>query len=319
MLTLLLIALQVLAVAQAVPGAQPAARAHHWVVYDELRECVVLTGGSTPINDDSFTFFDDLWAFDGAAWTALGTTGRRESGVRLVSRPGGGLVAFGGYTPGGTHLGELREYVDNRWKVIDPASDKAVAEPGFAYDVKRECFVLFGGSSGPGNKRGTTWEWDGARWRTFDVPAPCPRFTHGMIYDAGRSRVVLFGGTGGVAPASGALGDTWEWDGEIWTEVRCPGPAPRLGPAMAYDSKRGRTLLFGGGAGDGPRGDTWSFDGTKWEELKIPGPPARFTPAMAYDAKRDRVVLFGGRKRWPTDLADTWTFDGNAWQQVGGG
>ncbi len=85
---------------------------------------------------------------------------------------------------------------------------------------------------------------------------------------------------------------------------------------MAYDAKRGRAILFGGGGKDGSLGDTWSFDGARWEELKVPGPPARLSPAMACDAARDRIVLFGGRRSWPDDLGDTWTFDGASWTQV---
>jgi hypothetical protein len=87
---------------------------------------------------------------------------------------------------------------------------------------------------------------------------------------------------------------------------------------MAYDAKRGRTVLFGGGSKGGALGDTWTFDGTRWTELEAPGPTPRFSPAMAYDESRDVIVLFGGRRSWPDDLADTWTFDGQSWKRAAG-
>ena len=94
------------------------------------------------------------------------------------------------------------------------------------------------------------------------------------------------------------------------------GPPARIAPGMVYDSKRGRTVLYGGGGANSALGDTWTFDGSRWEELRTVGPPARISPAMAYDPTRDVIVLFGGRRGWPDDLADTWLFDGTAWKEV---
>ena len=58
---------------------------------------------------------------------------------------------------------------------------------------------------------------------------------------------VLFGG---------AFADdtTWQWDGSAWTVVTTAGPSERSDHAMAYDSARGVTVLFGGDA-VGPNAD----------------------------------------------------------------
>lgn len=80
-----------------------------------------------------------------------------------------------------------------------------------------------------------------------------------MAYDAGRGVIVLFGGSG----TSGALGDTWEWNGVIWRQrmTRTMPPA-RSGHAMTFDAARGRIVMFGGG---GPvERSTWEWDGTDW-------------------------------------------------------
>jgi hypothetical protein len=63
-----------------------------------------------------------------------------------------------------------------------------------------------------------------------------------MVHDSDRAVSVLFGGYNGV-PTDG--GDTWEWNGAIWIRA-VSGPLARDAYAMAYDSARGVTVLFGG-------------------------------------------------------------------------
>ena len=81
---------------------------------------------------------------------------------------------------------------------------------------------------------------------------------------------------------------------------------------MAYDSLRGRLVLFGG---LGPcaclLGDTWEWDGSAWTQIQVTGPGWADTHAMAFDSQRGRVVLFGG-----VTFADTWEYDGVSWNQV---
>ena len=88
------------------------------------------------------------------------------------------------------------------------------------------------------------------------------------------------------------------------------GPAPRDYHAMAYDSVRGVTVLFGGTQG-APLGDTWEWDGTSWALRSTTGPSPRYEHAMAYDSARARVVLFGGFGN--SRYGDTWEWDGANW------
>ena len=82
-----------------------------------------------------------------------------------------------------------------------------------------------------------------------------------MAYDAGRGRVVLHAG---YSAGWGRLDDTWEWDGNTWSQVALLGtrpPARSLG-SMAYHAATRRVVLFGGRDPDGRAlGDTWLFDG----------------------------------------------------------
>jgi hypothetical protein len=120
--------------------------------------------------------------------------------------------------------------------------------------------------------------------------------------------VLLFGGEAG----GGRLGDTWLWVGDEWFELS-PDDAPsaRRFHRTAFDSRRGRVVLFGGGT-PGRQDDTWEWDGDTWiERSPQESPPARLGHAMAYDEQRERVVLFGGSA--PDRLGDTWEWDGERW------
>lgn len=92
--------------------------------------------------------------------------------------------------------------------------------------------------------------------------------------------------------------------------------------AVAYDSVRGCTVLFGGAA-DGRlnepellQGDTWELDGSRWLRRDMATAPSpRIEHAMAFDLARGQVVLFGGRDG-SNVLDDTWTYDGTAWTHL---
>lgn len=45
------------------------------------------------------------------------------------------------------------------------------------------------------------------------------------------------------------MGDTWEWDGEVWMQFDIEGPPIRGATAMVYDSFRRRMVLAGGQLG----------------------------------------------------------------------
>ena len=87
-------------------------------------------------------------------------------------------------------------------------------------------------------------------------------------------------------------------------------PTARQAAAMAYDSVRQETVLFGGVQSDGTDvGDTWVWNGTTWTQKNpATSPPARSYHSMAYDAARQQVVLFSG----DSTNTDTWVWDGAA-------
>ncbi|HEX5856303.1 MAG TPA: kelch repeat-containing protein [Thermoanaerobaculia bacterium] len=162
-----------------------------------------------------------------------------------------------------------------------------------------------------------------ATWTSQVGAVPPPRWIPGMTYDVARERTVLFGGGGGDGTPSAYLGDTWLWDGALWSRAGQGAAAPeaRLGAVLVYDERRERAVLFGGTDTSRPTGnnyfpETWEWNGSSWTRAAAAGPGGRLFHAMAYDAGRGRVVLFGG-DRDHTTLGDTWEFDGGsgAWSQ----
>jgi N-acetylneuraminic acid mutarotase len=115
------------------------------------------------------------------------------------------------------------------------------------------------------------------------------------------------------------LNDTWEWDGEAWTQVADTAPTPRGAHAITFDSVRQRVVLFGGLSADiDPLNDTWEWDGAVWTHVADTGPSPRMEHAMTFDSVRQRVVLFGGHTI-TAGLAffnDTCEWDGEVWTQV---
>jgi hypothetical protein len=138
-----------------------------------------------------------------------------------------------------------------------------------------------------------------------------PSNAHAMAFDSARGRCVVLTGVSSVPP-----NQTWEYDGVAWF-LRTPAVSPpaRQSAAMAFDSVRNVTVLFGGDNGvQYPMpADHWDWDGVTWTQ-HTPAllPPARVNPVMAFDVQRGRVVMQGGSTAGST-FTDTWTWQGTRW------
>jgi len=196
-----------------------------------------------------------------------------------------------------------------------------------AFDPTRGKLVLFGGEEQDNgySPLGDTWEWDGRRWlqRTTWTPGPPSRTAHALAYDGANGTILLFGG---FDASGGLLCDTWQWDGEQWSEVlpSGPSPGPRAGHRMVYDRQRRRIVLNGGiGPGLTYFSDTWEWDGTAWEKRapQLPGLPIGGGHELVYDSARCTTVLFGGSVQtddgWD-ETDQTWLYDGDSWKLVTG-
>jgi hypothetical protein len=151
---------------------------------------------------------------------------------------------------------------------------------GLAYDAERARVLLFGGADEK-SVRSDLWEWDGETWRLVASGGPPPRTFPALAYDRRRGRLVVFGGNrvlfGTDADSDTFLNDMWEWYQGVWHHVRVATPPARAEASMAYDSARGRLVLFGGyRSAQGGRerfGDTWEWDGSSWEQKRSRSDP----------------------------------------------
>ncbi len=85
--------------------------------------------------------------------------------------------------------------------------------------------------------------------------------------------------------------------------------------AMAYDSARGRIVVFGGHSSSSTfSNSTWEYDGSRWQLMSPTGsvPTVRYGHAMVYDSARHVVVLFGGQTL-TTLSSGTFEYDGVSW------
>jgi hypothetical protein len=195
------------------------------------------------------------------------------------------------------------------------------------YDSTTREILMFGGAD-DARVRDDLWAWNGARhsWRLLTASGPGPRTFPGLAFDRRRGEVVVFGGNrvlfGKPGEIATLLADTWVWRDGWWSRRDLMGPSARAEAAMAYDSARGRVVLFGGYErstdGNVRLGDTWEWDGRRWSLVATSGPAARSGAAMAYDDRRRRMVLFGGRTP-PALSGETWEWDGSAWARVADG
>lgn len=123
---------------------------------------------------------------------------------------------------------------------------------------------------------------------------------------------------GGWDPGRGYLGDTWTWDGAVWTRRSTSGPGPRRNHALAADPRRAVLVLYGGMRRGGLLDETWEWDGDGWdrrEPASTPG-PRRVPGGMVYDPRLGACVLFGGKDDRKELRGDTWAYDGKDWRRL---
>jgi hypothetical protein len=296
----------------ALAGVNPSARDASSVAYDPARDRLVLFGGSSAAGEP---FQNDTWemapqpgtpvathlTLTGTSAVVGGTATMLASLTTESGQPVGGRTIK--FTLGNVNAGA--PVTNARGVAMFAGLEGSPFVPGtepieavFAGDL------LFASSQGRAELSITA---DPSQtWSQALVAGPSARYNHAMAGAPGR--VVLFGGWNPTQ--GGILGDTWEWNGSVWTLRGVSGPTPRFGHAMAYDSARDRVVLVGG-VGHHSTAGTWEWDGTRWT-LQDTTFFRREGTRLAYDSKRRVTVLFGGLDA--TGLNDeTWEWDGISW------
>jgi len=146
---------------------------------------------------------------------------------------------------------------------------------------------------------------------------------HAGAWDSKRRATLIFGG----ADERRVLGNLWQLRSGRWRLLSASGPGPRTFPAVTYDSRRDRLVIFGGNrvlfGGDGQADtlldDHWEWNGRSWRRFGGRRPPSRTEASLTYDPVQGRSILFGGW-RWQDGtrvrLGDLWAFDGVRWTEI---
>ncbi len=239
----------------------PSPRIGSRMAFDQQRGVTVLFGGW-----DSGGPNGETWEWDGTAWTHRITgnapSPRYEHAMAYDSTRGV-TVLFGGTRDflGGDINNETWLWDGGAWTQLFPADSPSPRYlHAMAFDSLRGVVVLFGGRTQfQGGESAETWEWNGTTWTQRSVPGPSARGQSSMSFDSARGATVLFGGVT-CAHSSCALGDTWEWNGSMWTQwFPTPSPTARYLSATAYDVARNATVLFGGIGTSGSESETWEY------------------------------------------------------------
>src|SRR5919109_2801133 len=277
----------------------PDARSGHALASDANRHRGVLFGGEAA----GSALRADTWEFDGTDWTQVADTGPdARSGHALASDAiRQRTVLFGGEATGSARRSDTWEWDGADWTQVADTGPDARSGHALAYDADRGRTVLFGGRAGDGS-RADTWEWDGSEWTQAADMGPSPSSSPAMTFGGGTT--LLFGGV--TSPATPVAAEmlsrlSWEWDGALWTLRQDMGPTARWGHALAFDSARGRPVLFGGfsalpadpGVADSVLADTWE---ASLEALPGPGPgpePGAAPALVSFTLDPDTVTVSG--------------------------
>ncbi len=297
---------------------RPVQRAHHAMAYDQKRGRVVLFGGIGSDPSGVTPPLNDLWEWDGAQWHFRATNGptTRVYGSMAYDERRRRTVLFGGqsYGPGNPDTELVWEWDGDRWHTNAPATGpsgpNARTQGRMAYDSFRGVTVF--GPTSESYSLWSFWDWDGVKWTNFPVlhfSDPIVTALHGTVsggfaFDMNRRRSVWFGGAQG-----GPVNHSAFYDGRNWTLLpNGTAPAKRTLTALAYDSARRVTVLFGGSL---TASGSFAATNDTWELAAVDVPVIHEQPMTQIGAAGQTTtfrVHATGRGR----LSYQWFFEGSA-------
>ena len=318
------------------PSLSPSPRGYHSMAYDAESDRVILFGGVTGGDAQAGTWTDnaETWAYDVTAdqWTQMkppsGPTGRGAAALAYDAESDRVILFGESNEVDGWDLDDTwaYDYNANTWTETAKGPAKHLGAR-IAYDAESDRIILFGGFDMTSGRYYTdTWAYDynTDTWTEMKPSTSPPgRNYQAIAYDAESDRVLTWGGMGLDGKLLAPSVWSYDFNTNSWEEMKTgEGPHPQGAdyPAMVYDAKADRTILFGGEyQGD----ETWAYDynTNTWTDLKpstVPGKLSRH--AMVYSTAADRVILFGGQVG-PTNFkytGETWTYDlnTNTWTNV---
>ena len=165
------------------PPGQPApsARAWHAAAWDAKAQQVVIFGGAAPARS-RFQRLNDLWAWDGRAWTQASATGApppRQAFAMCGNPETRSVFVFGGVDQSRRELGDLWERRRDTWVRLRPPPQGA-AGPGARRSAAMAAapggVLVFGGLRGRRDNLMDLWWWRGEErgWLELELEATQP-------------------------------------------------------------------------------------------------------------------------------------------------
>ncbi len=296
------------------PGPSPSAREGHAMVFDPLRNRVVLFGGRNGIG----TLLNDTWEFDVAnnQWQQMSplTAPLPRTEHAMAFNPATGQVLVIG---GEAFLGPIADvwaWNGAAWTAVPillpgpPRRSMAASLNPAGNNV-----VVMGGVDAMLLPVPDVYESFAGGWSPAPPmvpPGPTARWSHAATPIISNASVLMFGGQN--LALSTVFGDTWLYGPSGWVSV--PGliaPSARHRHSLTSLFARNGAVLFGGQESGGLfSNQTWFFDAASasWSLQGIAGPSARMGHAAVEIGTNGRVLLFGGRVPGSV-IGDTWLLD----------
>ena len=313
---------------QRYPFHSPTGRGAHAMVYDSKRDRIVLFGGR-----NGKTQLNDTWAYHDDDWTRLETAD--SPSVRLL--PGAAydakrdrIVLFGGSQV--SEDGKTTTYLQDTWEFdgtnwIKRNDGPAVRKPILVYDAARDQ-VLMLGINDKTETQMYAYDAVSSTWNQLH-PATMPECVNegAVTFDTRRNVVQV---VGGICSGSTNTELLYEWDGTNWTKVTITLAMGNIyGEALAYDSSRGYTVVFGGtNLAGSARAATYLYSGgiflivgdaTAPVQRSLPifvtFPDPNPDPVTGPDPKKGRIILFAGLNE-TGELVDLWQYQNGVWSII---
>jgi cysteine-rich repeat protein len=287
-------------VASALPGAGPHATTLASATYDPVRGVVVM-----------YTTDGKTWTWNGSAWTLVhtadqGPTPGPRSAASFVFVPGlDGALLLGGSSD------QVWRWDGAIWSLESTLPSGYLAQTSF-YDGALGAIVTVGAAASERVMFAASIGTSLGAWTSVTPAMPLSvRVGTGLVYDTARACAVMFGGFGSTLGIQ-YYDETWEL-GSSWQRVAVGGPPKQTVPNMAYDERRGVTVIVDH--------DVHEWNGTTWTRIAaVEGawPAWRSDAAVAFDRARGRVVMVGGAPLGAGDSDEMWAWDGATWQPIVG-
>lgn len=246
-------------------GEKPGARENHSMVYDSIRERLLVFGGRGDTG-----FLNDLWAFslEDRVWENLTTSVEpippaRRTPAAVYDPDEERLIIYSGQGAGlfnDTWAFDLRDHL---WTELVLPGERPARRYGtfFAHDSRRNSALTFAGFTSEAGRFDDTWTFslEDDQWSELPIEGAKPgrRCLHMGAYDSDLDRLMIYGGQ-----RSGPLDDLWSLDptSNTWREISpATRPAARMFSAFVYDQDQ-RLMILHGGRGSEIYGDVWAFD-----------------------------------------------------------